>query len=254
MLSTLSNTASRDVHFTLQNRRLSNTGSWFLENFSYRKWRNGKPSTLWCPGLAGAGKTFLASNIIDDLHTSLDTSNTAIVYVYARHDQQHEQQVSSILASFCRQLVEAHNDQHQRTRMITLIQQRLRCRNSRSAANLEDLVLQLANYHSRLFIIVDALDEVSSKSNDILNVARALVRLQARADNLHLCITSRENRVAQNVICPDYKIQVEPSPNDIEVYVCVRMEQSHLLCNWSRRDPEIASRIVETIRLKSNSV
>ncbi|KAK5404516.1 hypothetical protein LTR06_009663 [Exophiala xenobiotica] len=46
---------------------LPGTGQWLLTHPSYLAWRSGSDPTLLLPGIPGAGKTFLASVLINDL-------------------------------------------------------------------------------------------------------------------------------------------------------------------------------------------
>ena len=43
------------------------TGKWMLESNGFQQWLSTHKGTLWCPGIPGAGKTYLASIVIDYL-------------------------------------------------------------------------------------------------------------------------------------------------------------------------------------------
>ena len=56
------------THTDISSRRAKSTGQWLLESPVYNSWRSKlSPSIMWCPGIPGAGKTVLASLIIDSL-------------------------------------------------------------------------------------------------------------------------------------------------------------------------------------------
>ncbi|RYP68408.1 hypothetical protein DL771_006672 [Monosporascus sp. 5C6A] len=48
-------------------RRQPGTGKWLLDSEEYQNWLNASKQTLFYPGIPGAGKTILASIVIDDL-------------------------------------------------------------------------------------------------------------------------------------------------------------------------------------------
>ena len=55
------------------NRRQEGSGQWLLEHDHFKKWVATSKDTLFCPGPPGAGKTILASIVVDHLwHTVRD--------------------------------------------------------------------------------------------------------------------------------------------------------------------------------------
>lgn len=63
-LSPLRSQAMQGDNFS---RRHEGTGHWLLESPQFRSWLQGNADVLWCPGLPGAGKTILASIVVDRL-------------------------------------------------------------------------------------------------------------------------------------------------------------------------------------------
>jgi hypothetical protein len=62
LLNALLPLSFHEKHLDLQMRRLEGLGQWFLIMPTFVGWREGilEKDTLWCHGLPGAGKTFLA--------------------------------------------------------------------------------------------------------------------------------------------------------------------------------------------------
>ncbi len=48
--------------------RSPSTGTWILSHEAVQRWRQEKGSRLWVHGIPGAGKTILASSLIESLH------------------------------------------------------------------------------------------------------------------------------------------------------------------------------------------
>ncbi|KXH49586.1 ankyrin repeat protein [Colletotrichum nymphaeae SA-01] len=57
-------------------RRYGGTGLWLLDCPEFQTWIQTESSTLFCPGLPGAGKTILASVVVEYLHKRFSTDPT----------------------------------------------------------------------------------------------------------------------------------------------------------------------------------
>ena len=71
------------------------------------KWIDGAELTLFCPGIPEAGKTFLTSIVIHDLHERFDGNpEVPVAYLYLNYRRHAEQTIESLLASLLKQLVQ----------------------------------------------------------------------------------------------------------------------------------------------------
>ncbi|RYO97164.1 hypothetical protein DL764_007368 [Monosporascus ibericus] len=78
-------------------RRQPGTGQWLLDSEEYQNWLNASKQTLFCPGIPGAGKTILASIIIDDLWNRFHENTTVgIAYLYCNFRRKDEQTVEAV--------------------------------------------------------------------------------------------------------------------------------------------------------------
>lgn len=100
------------THADISSRRAQNTGSWLLERPEYISWQSKKSSSvLWCRGIPGAGKTVLASLIIDSLRGSgaIDCPSgprpacNGVAGIYCSY--QNPQAIPNILGSLLQQLL-----------------------------------------------------------------------------------------------------------------------------------------------------
>ncbi|KAF4962386.1 hypothetical protein FSARC_9530 [Fusarium sarcochroum] len=88
-------------------RRQPGTGQWFLESPESQKWLEVKQRTLFCPGNPGAGKTILASIIINDLISRFGVKqDVGIAYIYCNFQQHSTQSAEDIIKSLLKQLVQ----------------------------------------------------------------------------------------------------------------------------------------------------
>ncbi|KAJ6563577.1 hypothetical protein DFH09DRAFT_1476179 [Mycena vulgaris] len=76
------------------------TGEWFLASAEFKAWTTGLGNILWCPGIPGAGKTVLASVVVDYLREALALSgNIGIAAIYLNHKEAEIQTPSNLLAN-----------------------------------------------------------------------------------------------------------------------------------------------------------
>ena len=58
--------------------RLFNTGTWILKHEEYKRWLNTDATCLWIHGIPGAGKSVLASFLVDNLRSARRSKNVII--------------------------------------------------------------------------------------------------------------------------------------------------------------------------------
>lgn len=151
-------------HHDFRSRRQEGTGRWLLELTQYQDWvsANSAKRTLYCPGMPGAGKTILASRVIDDLMTrfSNQSSEIGIAYIYFNFRRHDQQQYPAVMASLLQQL--CHGLASIPDCIITMYkthkEKGTRPTTDEIAEGLEKVV---GAYTRQLFIIADAMDESS---------------------------------------------------------------------------------------------
>ncbi|EGO00913.1 hypothetical protein SERLA73DRAFT_178911 [Serpula lacrymans var. lacrymans S7.3] len=80
-------------------KRREGTGDWVLDDERFKEWQAGDKRTLWCSGIPGAGKTVLASYIVNHLTNKCKDSNLAVAYIYCDYKDQSAQTVYGLVAS-----------------------------------------------------------------------------------------------------------------------------------------------------------
>lgn len=84
------------------------TGKWFLNDERYQQWERDSGSILWCPGIPGAGKSFLSSTVIDRLQTlqkARSDQKVAVLMIYFAFDDANSQSPELILGSLLKQVL-----------------------------------------------------------------------------------------------------------------------------------------------------
>jgi hypothetical protein len=98
----------KPYHNDFIGRRQAGTGQWLLDSAEFQTWLNIDKQRLFCPGIPGAGKTILASIVVNDLDTRFsDDSTIGIAYIYCNFRRQDEQKIDDLLASLLKQLAES---------------------------------------------------------------------------------------------------------------------------------------------------
>ncbi|KAJ7076817.1 hypothetical protein C8R44DRAFT_655332, partial [Mycena epipterygia] len=165
------------------NSRQPGTGQWLLEHDLFKKWKSWTINNIWCRGMPGAGKTVLVSIIVDHLRTQLETYNIGVAVIYLNHKETDTQSPSNLLASLWRQLVlrkSIGSDVHE------LYEKHREPRTRPSLAEAQTVLLSAIKEYSKVFILVDALDEYPDAQRD--DLLRSLFVL---APSVKFLMTSR---------------------------------------------------------------
>ncbi|KAM3502736.1 hypothetical protein MY10362_004646 [Beauveria mimosiformis] len=138
------------------------TGQWFLESTQYQTWLATQKQTLFCPGIPGAGKTILASIAISDLfHRFERVKDVGIAYIYCNFQSQEKQKIDHLLASLLRQLAQRWPYLPQEVKF--LYDNHKVKQTKPSVDEISNALQSVARLYSRVFIVIDALDECETE-------------------------------------------------------------------------------------------
>ncbi|KAH6905489.1 hypothetical protein BKA70DRAFT_1293295 [Coprinopsis sp. MPI-PUGE-AT-0042] len=208
-------------------KRAQGTRSRFLRAQMFVKWIEGHPGVLWGTGIPGAGKTVLASIIIEHLRHifELDRLNsdqargqtgtrTLILFAFCRYSDALS--VSCILAALIRQALEHHIEFLpivQRLRSLHQLQQ------TRPAQEeLFSVLVEISKSFGRVFFILDGVDELRDE------VRHALIRLVSSLD-IHLLLTSRPLPYDEGTLANAQRFDVVADGEDIDCLLRSRLAQ-----------------------------
>ncbi|KAL8870107.1 MAG: hypothetical protein Q9174_003770 [Haloplaca sp. 1 TL-2023] len=144
------------------NQAREGTGEWFLARPDFRNWTSGHSAMLWCPGIMGAGKTFLASIAVEYLKKTRRSSNTAILVIYCGYNQTKSQSVDSLVAALIKQILQAKPEISKDLRELHSVHARTDV--FPSLAELTKILRAELDKFDNCFIIVDGLDELLDES------------------------------------------------------------------------------------------
>ncbi|KAF5682111.1 ankyrin protein [Fusarium denticulatum] len=211
--------ASEQSKFKTQRQR--GTANWFFEAEEFRTWIATCGQTLFCPGIPGAGKTILASTVIDHIESaSKDDLSIGLAYIYCNFQRYDLQNPDELLLILLKQLVAklpslpvdinnlyaSHKEREKRPERQDIFNA------------LQNVVAQ----HSQVYLIVDALDEYGPSGSSRESFLSLLRELQRR-HKINVLMTSRFdmriitdiNKIFGNVI----RLEILGSTEDIARYV-----------------------------------
>ena len=159
------------------------TGEWFLEKQTFQNWVSKDNGILWCPGIPGAGKTFLASIVFEHLKVTYQNGQVAILIAYCGYNEAKSQSIDNLIAALTKQIIQIQPDVSKELKEMY----KSHCK-TETFPPLAELVKAFQNEIAKLqkcFIIVDALDEILDEKMR-LQLLEILVNANAK-----LLITSR---------------------------------------------------------------
>jgi hypothetical protein len=164
------------------------TGKWFMGDDCYVQWERDSGCILWCPGIPGAGKSFLSSIVIDRLQTLQKTrtdQKVAVLMIYFAFDDANSQSPDLVLGSLLKQVLQYHLEVPQELRKDFR-----KHRNDGTRPSHDEIVKALEDalaQFDRVYIVMDALDELLEERK-----RRELVEsVSGLNEKINLLVTSR---------------------------------------------------------------
>ncbi|KAK8131809.1 hypothetical protein PG984_008247 [Apiospora sp. TS-2023a] len=202
-------------------RRHPGTGQWFLDSPEYQKWLMSKKGTLFCPGMPGAGKTILSSIVVEHLqNTWQEDSSVGICYIFCNFNRGEEQDFHGLIASLLGQLVQSQSPTPGFVEELYNLHKERRSRPSTDG--LCQALRSATAPYSRIFIVVDGLDELTSSTRS--QFISELRKLEAVL-GANILVTSRATPDIAAMFSKTTCIEIRASEKDISTYVTRSVSQ-----------------------------
>ena len=165
--------------------RSKGTGVWFLESETFDRWSSGDDLVMWCPGIPGAGKTFLASIVIEKLRELHRGQNVAVFMLYCNYNDPETHTVQPLIASLVKQYIQDRSVVDQS--LEELHEAHYKKETRPTLEELKNLLEAAIPQYEKTFIVLDALDEMPNEQyrNDLVNTLRGFKQKS------NLLVTSR---------------------------------------------------------------
>ncbi|KAJ5641380.1 hypothetical protein N7490_005380 [Penicillium lividum] len=204
-------------HSDFLKRRQPGTGQWFLNSIEYQNWQSSTQQTLFCPGIPGAGKTIIAATVIDNLTTKFaHDPSIGIGYIYCNFRRNQQQQREDLVASLVKQLSQSWSSL---PGTVTNLHSQHKKRKTRpSFHELCNSLSSVAALYSKVFIIVDALDECSVSDGCLSSLLSVIFTLQSKTA-VNFLATSRPIREIEQKFDHFILRRISASEQDIRTYL-----------------------------------
>ena len=245
ILGSFAKVDSRSNHEMSKKLRSPGTGLWLTEGQEFREWLDTKNARLWLYGIPGAGKTVLASSIIEEALRTVSPS-TAVAYFYCDYKDTAKQNLSNILGSLAQQLAkqdeesfaklrdfyETHNTEH-------------RLDFNYDPEFLLDLLRALTLDFDCAMIIVDGLDECGT---NVPQVVDALTALNECEDSTLKTVFLSRDEIEIRERLEDYiKVSIAATSGDLKLYVGAEIEIRSRKKKLRIKDQSVKEHILERL-------
>jgi hypothetical protein len=231
-------------HATARQRHERETGDWLLKSIQYQSWKNSAVGHLWLYGKAGCGKTILCSTAIEDIRTTCEQdTDTSFAFFYFSFSDDRKQSDSDLLRSLVAQL-------GWREPGLSMLRQAYE--NNKQILPgpdlLESILLASIRPCSKVYLLVDALDECPEDNETRRSVLQRLEGLTRDTPNLKVLATSREldriRRSMARLVAEPLCVITRAVDADIQLYLSTEMSRDEYLCEPR---PEMRTLIEKTI-------
>jgi hypothetical protein len=228
-------------------RRQQGTGESFLDSKQFQTWLNTNEQTLFCPGIPGAGKTILTSIVVDYLCTKFrNNPKNGIAYLYCNFRRQQEQKPEDLFASLLKQLVQEQSSVPDSVK--TIYNQH---KDKQTPPSLDEISNTLHSIvtttYSRIYIVVDALDECQISNGCRQRFLSNVFSFQAKT-GAKLFTTSRPIPDVEKEFKGCLSHEIIASDEDVQRYLDGHMSQlPTFVLSKPKLQEEIKTRIVRAV-------
>ncbi|KAJ6548632.1 hypothetical protein B0H19DRAFT_1299486, partial [Mycena capillaripes] len=222
-------------HTDISQARQPETGGWLLMNPKFQEWRSCSGSTLWCRGHSGVGKTVLASLVVDHLGEKFKNKNIGVACIYLNHKEADDQTSAKLLSSLWRQLILDRD-------VSSLAEELYEKQDTPTPDQVFALLLSVIEKFSKVYIVVDALDECQENQRQEL-----LEHLIKMGPTVNLLITSRHNITLDSTLPNTSTLEIRATKEDIWKYLDAQITASMRLMIHVQRQPDLREEILSKI-------
>ncbi|KAJ9412468.1 hypothetical protein QL093DRAFT_2570550 [Fusarium oxysporum] len=201
-------------HNDFISRRQRGTGEWMLKSAEFQAWLNADKQTLFCPGIPGAGKTIITAIVIDYLQSKFrDNQSIGIAYIYCNFRRKDQQKAEDLFASLLKQLALSQPE-----RVKDLYNQHKKKGTRPNFNEISKTLRSVAAIYSRLFIVVDALDEYQISDDNRARFLKEIFELQDFS-GANIFANSRPSREISTLFSKGLSRTISATDGDILTYV-----------------------------------
>jgi hypothetical protein len=220
------------------------SGQWLVESETFGQWRERTLRKLWYIGMPGAGKTVLASVIIDHLQRSysdLKPGNSPLVaYLYLSYTKSYS--LSELIGSVIRQIVKSDG---KLSEDISQLWNACSKGGQRPTENeLKDLLRKVVDATPGVYLVIDALDEGQP------DLRLRLLEMLPEHDKLSVLVTSRYLDEFQDASRGFTTSNVRANNADLDLFIESTFDKRHRLREWEKEDVDVRTKVKYHVKSK----
>lgn len=189
------------------NAHVPGTGDWLFQTEQYKDWHDSGTGALWIQGIPGSGKSVVAANLIQ----RLKNENAPVLFFFSRRIIEANSE-PRFLARDCLYQFLDHSIALQ-ARLKRVIKQHPVVGNV-PFHELWRMLLSALSTVPKIYVLLDALDELAVEKGDFLNALLELGRL--RPDSIKLVMTSRPLPHLQMGLKGSFLVKIRLTGNRVE--------------------------------------
>ncbi|KAK0219070.1 hypothetical protein IW262DRAFT_1076464 [Armillaria fumosa] len=232
-------------------QRTKDTGDWFFQSSKFLDWVDASiaPFVLWCVGGPGVGKTILASTAVNHLRMKFmeDKADKALVFCIFCDYRATDQKPITIIRSLLKQLIQACLGL---TDGIQAFYDKW-CHGGMppSLEDITSLLLAELKSYDRVYIILDALDELNDDGcrKGLVDVLKAL------GDQIRVLVTSRYLDMMRSLFETATIMEIRAHDADLDKCVMAGLTDGHLPTLLSK-DESLRERVCKTVVEKADGM
>ncbi|RAO66282.1 uncharacterized protein BHQ10_002294 [Talaromyces amestolkiae] len=198
-------------------KRQSGTGQWLLDSAQYQNWLETNKQTLFCPGIPGSGKTIITAIVVDHLYKIFYSDATiGIAYIYCNFKRQEGQTADFLFLSLLKQLVQQSPSIPDSVRALYDVYV-----NKRTPLSFDEVsraVYSVIATYSRVFIVIDALDECQATDGSRSRFLSEIFNLQLKS-GASIFATSRFISDITDRFKGNINLEIRASDEDVGRYL-----------------------------------
>ncbi|KAF8428812.1 hypothetical protein EV426DRAFT_543824, partial [Tirmania nivea] len=235
-------------HTRISESRLDGTTDWLLKREEYWNWRATSASKLLLlRGTPGAGKTYIASSVID----SFLTTPEKLAYFYCNRAEPSRRDPKKILCTLIQQL--AQIDLGEGARLLTHVVDIYEKREEKgqksaqlSLAEARDLLVQITDVYPQITICIDAMDEVDNDTRiDLLNCLNHIIRTSKNVVKIFVTTRMDMDILSQFENFPRIELQPDDNVGDINKFVLTKVQSS--IENYKLLQGDVSNKVKKEI-------
>ncbi|KAI0448909.1 hypothetical protein F5B21DRAFT_79543 [Xylaria acuta] len=246
ILRWVSNISYETDFSSINQTRLADTCEWLGRHTKYLDWlERENASIFWLHGIPGAGKTYLASKVVETLSHKIRWRHDAnIAYFFCDRNRYTHQDPHSLLCSLVRQLSLTTNRLSIKPCTVDIYNKKRATGFASNCLTMKEcleLLVELTNSYELIYIIIDGLDESDPETRDKLMEGLQNLISQCKTP-LKLFISSREDEDIKQQFRDGRDLRITATDNqaDIERFVVSRLDANrwcqNSLSDRTRRD------------------